>query len=180
MGMRGGWLRGRTSVVAVALALGIVGSGLGVLAQDATPVGSPVAAPGSTPIASSSTVRTREDPKLGTILTDSDGRTLYEFSADVGSKSACKDACAQAWPPFTTPGTPTLAPGIPGSLGYTTRADGVKQVMYNGHPLYYYAKDTKPGDTNGQGVGGKWSVVHPAAMFGTPVASPVASPAAAA
>jgi predicted lipoprotein with Yx(FWY)xxD motif len=119
-------------------------------------------------------VTTRDDPKLGTILTDSDGRTLYRFTQDISSQSMCVDQCAQAWPPFTVPDTPSLAPGIPGSLGFTTRADGVKQVMYNGHPLYYYAKDTKPGDTNGQGVGGKWFVVNPASMFGTPVASPAA------
>jgi predicted lipoprotein with Yx(FWY)xxD motif len=175
MGMRGGWLRGRTMVVAAALVLGMMVSGLVTRAQDATPEGSPVAAPGATPIASSSTVMTRDDAKLGTILTDSDGRTLYVFSEDIGSQSTCVDKCAEAWPPFTTPDSPSLAPGVPGSLGYTTRADGVKQVMYNGHPLYYFAKDTTPGDTKGDGVGGKWSVIHPASMFGTPVASPAAS-----
>jgi predicted lipoprotein with Yx(FWY)xxD motif len=174
MGMRGGWLRGRTMLVAVAMAVGLVGSGLVARAQDATPEGSPVAAPGATPIASGSTVMTREDAKMGTILTDSDGRTLYQFSEDIGSQSTCEDKCAEAWPPFTTPDSPSLAPGVPGSLGYTTRADGVKQVMYNGHPLYYFAKDTKPGDTNGQGVGVKWFVVNPAPMFGSPVASPAA------
>jgi predicted lipoprotein with Yx(FWY)xxD motif len=174
MGMRGGWLRVRTLFVAVAMVLGIVGSGLVARAQDATPVGSPEAAPGSTPIASSSTIMTRDDPKLGTILTDSDGRTLYRFTDDIGSQSTCVDKCAQNWPPFTTPDTPSLASGIPGSIGLTTRPDGVKQVMYDGHPLYYFAKDTKPGDTNGQGIGGKWFVVQPASMFGTPVASPAA------
>src|SRR5262245_30926569 len=175
MGTRGGRLRGGIMFVVVTLAFTLVGSGLIARAQEATPVGSPEAAPGSTPIASSSTVMTRDDPTLGTILTDSDGRTLYRFTDDVASQSSCLDQCAQAWPPFTVPGTPTLAAGVPGSLGFTTRPDGVKQVMYDGHPLYYFAKDTKPGDTNGQGVGGKWFVVNPASMFGTPVASPAAA-----
>jgi predicted lipoprotein with Yx(FWY)xxD motif len=167
--------RGRIGIFALTLVLALAaGRGFVARAQEATPEASPVAAPGATPIASGPTIMTRDDPKLGTILTDSDGRTLYQFSQDLPSTSTCVDKCAQAWPPFTVPGTPELAPGIPGSVGFTTREDGVKQVVYNGHPLYYFAKDTQPGDTNGEGVGGVWSVVHPASPFATPVASPTA------
>ncbi len=145
----------------------------------ASPAGTPTPGPGATPIATKPTIMTRDDPKLGTILTDSDGRTLYMYSEDLPSQSSCDNKCAQAWPPFGVTGEPELAAGIPGSIGVTVRADGSNQVMYNGHPLYYFSGDTKPGDTNGQGIAGKWSVVHPAALnFGSPEASPAASPAA--
>jgi len=143
----------------------------------ASPSASPVASPVVTPIASQPTIKTRDDPKLGTILTDSDGRTLYMFAKDGPQFSNCTDKCAQIWPPFTVNGNPQLADNIPGSVGVSSRADGVNQVWYNSHPLYYYSGDKTPGDTNGQGIGGVWSVVHPSNIFGTPEASPVASPA---
>lgn len=124
------------------------------------------------------TVQTKHDPKLGTILAGAKGLTLYHFTKDTTpGKSACYEACAKAWPPLTTTGTPTLASGVPGELGTITRTDGTKQVTYNGLPLYYFAKDGDAGDTYGQGIGGVWFVVKPVAM-GTPQASPAASPAA--
>lgn len=127
------------------------------------------------------TVQTKHDPKLGTILAGAKGLTLYHFTKDTTpGKSACYEACAKAWPPLTTTGTPALASGVPGDLGTITRTDGTKQVTYNGLPLYYFAKDGDAGDTYGQGVGGVWFVVKPVAM-GTPQAlgTPPASPAAA-
>jgi predicted lipoprotein with Yx(FWY)xxD motif len=90
---------------------------------------------------------------IGKILVDSQGRTLYLFKKDSGTKSACTGACAGAWPPLRANGKPTVGNGTNASLvGTTARSDGKPQVTYNGHPLYTFAKDTKAGDTNGQGV----------------------------
>jgi predicted lipoprotein with Yx(FWY)xxD motif len=97
---------------------------------------------------------------LGTILVDSQGRALYLFQKDSGTKSACFGACASAWPPLRASGKPTVGSGTNASLvGTATRSDGKPQVTYNGHPLYLYQGDQKAGDTNGQGLtafGGGW------------------------
>jgi predicted lipoprotein with Yx(FWY)xxD motif len=90
---------------------------------------------------------------LGQILVDSQGRTLYLFKKDTGITSTCTGACAAAWPPLLVNGKPTAGSGARASLlGSTMRAEGKTQVTYNGHPLYLFAQDQKPGETNGQGV----------------------------
>jgi len=90
---------------------------------------------------------------LGKILVDSQGRTLYLFKKDAGTKSACFGACADSWPPLRADGKPTVASGATASMvGTTMRSDGKPQVTYNDHPLYLYAGDQKPGDTNGHGI----------------------------
>jgi predicted lipoprotein with Yx(FWY)xxD motif len=92
---------------------------------------------------------------LGKILVDSQGQSLYLFKADVGTRSTCATACASAWPPLSAHGKPTVGAGASASLvGTTKRPDGGRQVTYNGHPLYRFADDHKPGDVNGQGVDG--------------------------
>jgi predicted lipoprotein with Yx(FWY)xxD motif len=97
---------------------------------------------------------------LGNILVNSAGRTVYLFGKDTGTQSTCTGACAQNWPPLLAKGTPTAGSGATSSmLGTTTRSDGGRQVTYNGHPLYLFAGDKNPGDTNGQGLtafGGSW------------------------
>lgn len=123
----------------------------------------------------SPTVQTKHDPKLGTILANGKGLTLYRYAKDTTpGKSACYGGCATAWPPLITTGAVTLASGVPGTLGTITRTDGKKQVTYNGMPLYLFSKDKDAGDAYGQGIGGIWFVVKPAAM-GTPAASPAAA-----
>jgi predicted lipoprotein with Yx(FWY)xxD motif len=103
---------------------------------------------------------------LGTFLVDGKGRALYLWDADHGSKSTCSGACAQAWPPLTTTGTPKASGAVKASLlGTTKRTDGTSEVTYAGHPLYYFAGDTQPGQTTGQGsngFGAPWWVVTPA------------------
>jgi predicted lipoprotein with Yx(FWY)xxD motif len=112
----------------------------------------------------------------GQILVDSAGRTLYLFEADSGTTSNCSGACAAAWPPLLTTGKPTTGASARASLiGTTKRSDGTNQVTYNGHPLYRFASDTKPGDVNGQGVNGfgaLWYVLSPA---GNPITNLQAS-----
>jgi predicted lipoprotein with Yx(FWY)xxD motif len=97
---------------------------------------------------------------LGSVLVDSQGRTLYMFQKDSGTKSACFGACASAWPPLRASGKPTAGNGANASLlGTSARSDGKAQVTYNGHPVYLFTGDQKAGDTNGQGVtafGASW------------------------
>jgi predicted lipoprotein with Yx(FWY)xxD motif len=113
---------------------------------------------------------------LGSILVNSTGRTLYLFKADVGATSACSGACAAAWPPLLATGKPTAGTGLTASkLGTISRSGGTRQVTYNGHPLYRFIKDTKPGQTNGQGVtafGAAWFALTPA---GTQASAPASS-----
>lgn len=97
---------------------------------------------------------------LGTIVVDGEGTTLYVFDNDTDGTSSCYDQCAENWPPFTGPAE--ASGDVDGALlGTTTRDDGTTQVTYNGQPLYYFAADQAPGDTNGQGVGDVWWVVGP-------------------
>jgi len=103
---------------------------------------------------------------LGTILVAGTKRlTVYMFAADHAGASVCSGACAQVWPPVTTGGEPIATGGaIASKLSTITRSDGTKQVVYNGHPLYYFAEDAASGQTNGQGVdgfGAPWYVLSP-------------------
>lgn len=104
------------------------------------------------------TVRTTRHAEHGNILVDGRGMTVYRFARDEGSTSNCYDMCAMTWPFVAAPAT--LAPGTGGTLGVHARRDGTRQVLYNGVPVYNFARDTNPGDTNGQGVGGVWFVVE--------------------
>ena len=103
---------------------------------------------------------------LGSILVDSRGITLYDFPPDKGTTSVCYGACAALWPPVLTHGKPVAGTGVHASLlGTTRRKDGKLEVTYNGHPLYYWVGDKKPGQTTGQGLnqfGGPWWVLSPA------------------
>jgi predicted lipoprotein with Yx(FWY)xxD motif len=103
--------------------------------------------------------------KLGNILVDGSGRTLYLFEKDKGTTSSCNGACASGWPPYSTTGAPQAGSGASSSLlGTTARTDGTTQVAYHGHPLYYFAGDSKPGDANGEALaafGAKWYALNP-------------------
>lgn len=100
--------------------------------------------------------------KSETILTDASGKTLYYFTPDTATTSACTSACAQNWPPLlsTGSGTPTSSTTLSGKISTQTTANG-NQVAYNGHFLYTFANDTAPGQANGQGLLGKWYVATP-------------------
>lgn len=118
--------------------------------------------------------------KVGKILVGETGRSLYLFQADKSSKSTCTGACAAAWPPLVTQGTPKAGPGTSGlKLGTTHRTDGSTQVTVNGRPVYYYAVDKKKGDVMGQLLnqfGGVWWVMDPAGKKITTSPSGTASP----
>jgi predicted lipoprotein with Yx(FWY)xxD motif len=103
--------------------------------------------------------------KLGQILVDASGRTLYLFQKDQPNQSACSGACAAAWPVDQSARTPKAASGVKAAmLGTIKRTDGTTQVTYNQHPLYYYSGDSAAGQQAGQGLnafGALWYVVAP-------------------
>lgn len=97
--------------------------------------------------------------KTATILTNSQGLTLYYFTPDTPTTAACTTGCVDTWPPLLATGsqTPTSAATLPGKLTALADTNGT-QVQYNGHFLYTYVGDTAAGQTNGEGIGGKWFV----------------------
>lgn len=98
---------------------------------------------------------------LGNILTDAEGNTLYIFKMDEAGKSNCAGTCAETWPPLKA-AKPSAGEGVDESkIDTIEREDGTSQVTYDDQPLYTYSSDTKPGQTNGQGVGDNWYVIGP-------------------
>ncbi len=108
------------------------------------------------------TARAIVNGKATTILTNAQRRTLYYFTADRASRTACTGACAQTWHPllFRGTGKPTASTSLPGVLRVFKNANG-NQVIYNGHPLYIFSGDSAAGQTNGEGLFGKWFVATP-------------------
>ena len=98
--------------------------------------------------------------KLGLVLVDARGRTLYHLSSETASHIVCTAQCATKWPPLLVSGgaQPTAGTGVTG-LTVVMRPEGTDQVAASGQPLYTYSGDAQPGDTNGDGVGGVWHVV---------------------
>ena len=118
------------------------------------------------PASSNSATVAVSQSKLGRILVDRHGRSLYLFGKDRRGASGCYGACATYWPPLIVSGKPRAGAGAKASLlGRTKRRDGRWQVTYNRHPLYTFSGDTRSGQTNGEGLddfGGAWDLVSPA------------------
>ncbi len=153
-------------LAALALASALVLAACGSSGSSSTSTSSAPAATSATSSARPASVVATKTTSLGTFLVDAKGRALYLWDADHGSMSTCSGACAQAWPPLTTAGTPKAGGKVKASLlGTTTRSNGSREVTYAGHPLYYYAGDSAVGQTSGQGsnsFGSPWWVVSPA------------------
>ncbi len=158
-------------IAAASAAIVLVAAGCGKSSSSKTASSSPpatspptTAAPATT-AAGGMTVAIKSSG-LGRILVDAKGRTLYLFEKDKGTTSSCYGACAGGWPPYTTTGAPQAGSGVSAPLlGTTARTDGKTEVTYHGHPLYYFVGDSKPGDTNGEGVnafGAEWYVLSAA------------------
>jgi predicted lipoprotein with Yx(FWY)xxD motif len=143
----------------VAVALAAAGCGTGGSSGTTGPAADARPATAST-AASLATGHT----KLGTVLVDGKGRTLYLFEKDKDAMSSCYGACASVWPPLTS-AKRAVAGGLPAAkIGTTKRSDGTTEVTYAGHPLYTYAGDGKPGQAQGQGLdqfGAEWYVLAP-------------------
>jgi len=121
----------------------------------------PTSAPPSSAAAPVVTVKAAES-KLGKILVDSQGRTLYALTKDANGIPTCDGACADAWPPLMANGATKPSAGVDAALLSTVpRSDGTSQLKVGKWPVYLYAGDGAPGDVNGQGSGGVWFVVSP-------------------
>ncbi len=131
---------------------------------------------------------------LNPVVVNGQGFTLYRFDKDTSSPSVshCDGACALTWPPvLIAPHGKVFVQGVnPADVGVITRTDGTHQITIGGHPVYRFAKDLNPGDTNGQGVGGTWFGIQPdggksgqadttVSVGQAPSASPAAGPASA-
>ncbi len=104
--------------------------------------------------------------KLGAIVVDGAGFTLYEFTHDKKNKDTCMtiSGCSSVWPALTVSGTPTAGAGVEAKkLSTITLSGGAHQVTYNGHPLYTYTGDSAPGETGYVGAdefGGHWYALN--------------------
>ncbi len=121
--------------------------------------------PSAPAVTTTATVAVGSNTKLGKILVDGSGNTLYLFEKDTTTASTCYDACATYWPPLLTKDAPKAGAGVNASLlGTTKRSDGTLEVTYAGHPLYRVITDHNPGDASGQAVnnfGAAWFVLGP-------------------
>jgi predicted lipoprotein with Yx(FWY)xxD motif len=151
----------------VLLPLGLLATGYA-----ATTVSPSVANAATAPL-----VKEVKSAKLGEILVNAQGRTLYRYTPDTATKVACTGGCAVSWPPLTLPSGTAKAVGGPGVTGLTTvKVGGKLQVEYQGHPLYTFIGDKKAGATSGQGAEGTWFVVNAGKQAASTAATPKASP----
>ena len=160
-------MRAKLLITNVVVAIALITAACGGTTSTATasPASSPAASPVASPAATGIKIAVAANAKLGQILVDDKGMTVYLFVADTGTASTCYTSCATIWPPVLTTGAPQAGTGADASLlGTTTRTDGKVEVTYAGHPLYYFVQDKAAGDATGQGVngfGGLWWVLTP-------------------
>ena len=159
-------MRARLSLTTLPLGLAALVLLAGCGGDDSSPSYGDSGSSGSTSASSgAATVAVADNPQLGEILVDGEGRTLYLFEKDESNESYCNGECATVWPPYTTKSSPKASQGAEAAkLGTLKRDDGSTQVTYNGAPLYLYANDTKAGEANGNELdqfGAEWYALHP-------------------
>lgn len=156
------WLK----VAMLAAALTIVAVGCGSSSKSTQTSGTTAQGSGTTQAQPETTSQPADvsvaKSSLGSILVDSKGMTIYIFTKDTGTTSACTGACLQAWPPVVATASPTAGQGVTAKLTGAMQASGTSQLAVNGQLVYTFAKDAKPGDVTGQGFGGLWYVLSPA------------------
>jgi predicted lipoprotein with Yx(FWY)xxD motif len=126
-------------------------------ATTTAPSAAPAAAPATT-TAPALALKLADSP-LGKIMVDADGHTLYAFTKDANGTPTCTDACAKAWPAAKVTGAPAADPAITAAITTIDAPGGGTMLKAGKWPLYRFAGDAAPGDTNGQGSGGLWFVV---------------------
>jgi predicted lipoprotein with Yx(FWY)xxD motif len=150
--------------VAVSIAAVVVLAGCGSSSSTSSSSTTEGSAP-SPASSGSGAIDVADNPKLGQVLVDSHGHTVYMFEKDESDESYCNGSCAKVWPPVTTQGKPTAGSGVSASkLTTLKRDDGTTQVVFDGHPLYTYVKDEDTEDAYGNGVdqfGAEWYGLHP-------------------
>jgi predicted lipoprotein with Yx(FWY)xxD motif len=137
----------------------VVGSVSAVSVAALALLGVAVVSAGGSPVAAADVGATLKTARIGgvDVLTNADGLTLYWFAPDTSTSSKCFGSCATYWPPVS--GSPTAGPGVTGKLGAIKRPGGGLQATYDGHPLYTYVGDSRPGQANGNDLdlsGGFW------------------------
>ena len=103
-----------------------------------------------------SVYKTVQKDKVGMVMTNPKGMTLYTFAKDTTGVSTCNGGCLQVWPAYIAP---SKTGNLPANISVIKRSDGTLQYAWKGMPLYYYAKDGDSGDAYGNGIGGVWSVI---------------------
>jgi len=166
--------------LSVAAAIGIVAAFAvnwgGNPARAAAAGGMPSAVHASPAPSAGGKVMARKIGKV-TVLTNAKGFTLYSFGPDTPTRSKCIGACVRYWPPLKGP--VTAGPGVTGKLGTIKRSDGSMQATYNGHPLYTFIGDTKPGQDKGNNLvlsGGIWHAVPASGMTAPAPSAPHTAP----
>lgn len=164
------WRMFRFRAPAVATVVGVAAAVAGCGSSSST--GPSVAATSPSPSSAAATSASAQSVAIatarggaGTYITGASGRAVYLWTADSNGASRCSGACAKVWPPVPA-ATPPVATGgaVVGDLGKISRSDGMQQLTYKGHPLYYFAEDAHAGTTHGQGsdsFGAKWWLVAP-------------------
>jgi predicted lipoprotein with Yx(FWY)xxD motif len=156
--------RARVAALALVGAVAVAGSTVAVLAQPAAAAGRKAAATGAF-------LQAVNLKGYGEVLASSSHMSLYGLSSESAQKLVCKGACLTYWPPLeVSSGTKSvsLGAGVSGVVGFVARSATKKQVTFDGVPLYMFIKDTKPGQTFGEGVaafGGTWGLVHASALI---------------
>jgi predicted lipoprotein with Yx(FWY)xxD motif len=156
-------MRKRLWAPAGLVAIALITAACGSSAKPGTSSSSAPAAAATSPSAGASSSALKTATINGvTVLTDAKGFTVYSFVPDTATKSNCNGSCATYWPPVKGPAT--AGTGVTGTITTITRSDGSMQAVYDGHPLYTYVGDTKPGEAKGNGLnlsGGVWNEVTP-------------------
>jgi predicted lipoprotein with Yx(FWY)xxD motif len=145
--------------ISAAVVIGLLAFGV----SEAT-AGTSVASPAALAASHDPTISLHSS-KYGKILVNSRGYTLYLWVKDKRDKSVCNSSCQALWPFVRVSGRPTAGPGVRRNLLGTIRVAGGDDVTYNGHPLYTFVSDTRPGAITGEGnktFGGPWYVVSAA------------------
>jgi predicted lipoprotein with Yx(FWY)xxD motif len=161
----------RTRLSLAGFALGLIGlialAGCGSSSTSTTASSTEAAATSTTASSGggAGTIDVADNPKLGQVLVDSQGHTVYMFEKDESDESYCNGSCAKVWPPVTTKGQPKAGSGVSASkLTTLKRDDGSTQVVFDGHPLYTYVKDEDTEDAYGNGLdqfGAEWYGLTP-------------------
>ena len=135
------------------------------------PAHTSAAAPATSATSSAAAKTTLKTTKINgvAVVTDAAGHTLYWFVPDTSTKSNCNGSCAAIWPPVAGPAA--AGSGVTGKLGTITRSDGSTQATYDGHPLYTYVADTKPGQASGNGLNLSGGIWHEMTVSGAVAAS---------
>lgn len=143
-----------------AVALTVLLGACGSISSNKTTSSAASTQPAATSSGSQGAVVKSASSSLGTILTDSQGMTLYRLSGERSGKFICTGSCLDVWHPLSVSAGSTPS-GEVGSLGVVKRPEGTTQVTYKGMPLYTFAEDQKPGETKGQGLKdvGSWSAL---------------------